>query len=237
MRTHSSYAYASDTHRHASSAYKRQHSILFSSHLLPSSFLSPNQMAPRKVYPPPSRFSRRLVALKARQARDEAGPANVAPHDNEVVEINSDSDLEQIPEYVPGEGAEIEEEDEEVPEYVPDAEPMGEEEDPEEDPEEDTKEDPEEEPEEDPEEDPEEEPEDPEEGLEEDPEEKQEEEPQEEQPEAMEQDEEEGGQEMAFGWANQEEEKEDINLLDHDDFMDYWEFAPPPSPASDDDDD
>ncbi|MED6130524.1 hypothetical protein PIB30_001610 [Stylosanthes scabra] len=40
----------------------------------------------------------------------------------------SDSDSEQVPEYVPGEGAGIEE-DEEVLKYVPGAEPMGEEED------------------------------------------------------------------------------------------------------------
>ncbi|MED6205966.1 hypothetical protein PIB30_022570 [Stylosanthes scabra] len=173
-------------------------------------------MAPRKVYPPPFRFSRKLAAVRAQRARNEAGPANAAPHEDEVIDISSDSDSEQVPEYVSGEGVGNELEEEEVPEYVPGAEPMEEEEDPEEVPEED----PEEEPEEDPEEDPEEEP-------EEDPE----EEPQEEQPEAMEQDEEEEGQEMAFGWANQleekeeeEEEEEDINLLDHDNFVDYWEL-------------
>ncbi|MED6146280.1 hypothetical protein PIB30_032997 [Stylosanthes scabra] len=82
----------------------------------------------------------------------------------------------------------------------------------------------------------------PERACQEDPEDDPEEEPQEKQLEAMEQDEEEDSQEMAFGWANQEEEEEeeeeeeDINLLDHDDFVDYWELAPPPSPASDDDD-
>ncbi|MED6147166.1 hypothetical protein PIB30_041495 [Stylosanthes scabra] len=64
-----------------------------------------NKMALRKVYPPPSRFPIRLAALRAHQARDEVGPANAAPHDNEVVDISSDSDSEQVPEYVPGEGA------------------------------------------------------------------------------------------------------------------------------------
>ncbi|MED6148832.1 hypothetical protein PIB30_056709 [Stylosanthes scabra] len=148
------------------------------------SSISTLKMAPRKVYPPPSRFSRRLAALRARRARDEAAPANAAPHEDEVIEISSDSSLEQVPEYVPGEGAENEQDDEEVPDYVPSAEPMEEEEDSEEDPEEEPDEDPEEDPEEEPEEDPEEDP---------------EEEPQEEQPEAMEQEEEEEGQEIAFG--------------------------------------
>ncbi|MED6107924.1 hypothetical protein PIB30_018766 [Stylosanthes scabra] len=48
---------------------------------------------------------------------------------------------------------------------------------------------------------------------------------------------------MAFGWANHEEEEEEeeeedeyFNLLDLDDFVDYWELALPPSPASDVDD-
>ncbi|MED6137535.1 hypothetical protein PIB30_065838 [Stylosanthes scabra] len=170
-------------------------------------------MAPRKVYPPPSHFSRRLAALRARQARDKATNENVAPHNNEVVDISSDSDSEQVPEYVTREEAGIEEEDEDIPEYVPGAEPMGEEEDPEEDSEEDP-----------------------------------EEEPQEEQPEAMEQNEDQEevnhgeDQEMAFGWANHEEEEEEeeeedkyFDLLDLDDFVDYWELAPPPSPLSDDD--
>ncbi|MED6222001.1 hypothetical protein PIB30_060214, partial [Stylosanthes scabra] len=58
-------------------------------------------MAPRKVYPPPSRFSRRLAALRARQARNEAGPANAAPHDDEVIDVSNDSNSEQVPEYVP----------------------------------------------------------------------------------------------------------------------------------------
>ncbi|MED6207873.1 hypothetical protein PIB30_039601, partial [Stylosanthes scabra] len=82
-------------------------------------------MAPRKVYPPPTRFSRRLAALRARRVRDEAGPATAAPQDNEVIDISSDSDSEQVPEYVSGDGAGIEE-DEEVSKYVPGAEPMGE---------------------------------------------------------------------------------------------------------------
>ncbi|MED6207335.1 hypothetical protein PIB30_034846 [Stylosanthes scabra] len=51
-------------------------------------------MAPRKVYPPSSRFSRRLAAIRARQAKDEAANENVAPHNNEVVDISSDSDSE-----------------------------------------------------------------------------------------------------------------------------------------------
>ncbi|MED6154754.1 hypothetical protein PIB30_115764, partial [Stylosanthes scabra] len=58
-------------------------------------------MAPRKVYPPPSRFSRRLAALRARRAKDEAGPANAAPQEDEVIDVSSDSDSEQVPEYVP----------------------------------------------------------------------------------------------------------------------------------------
>ncbi|MED6144916.1 hypothetical protein PIB30_019885 [Stylosanthes scabra] len=184
-----------------------------------------------KVYPSPSCFSRRLAALKARQARDEAGPANVVPHDNEVVDISSDTDSEQVPEYLPGEEARIEEEGEEVPDYLPGAEPMGQEEDPEEDPEEDTEEEPEEDPEED---------------LEEDPE----EDPEEEQPEAMEQneDQEEENQEMAFEWANQEQEKEDDEeedvpdlrpgIPDYDEyFRGYFKLAPPPSLASDEESD
>ncbi|MED6206522.1 hypothetical protein PIB30_027614 [Stylosanthes scabra] len=65
-------------------------------------------MNPRKVYPPHSRFSRRLAALRARRARDEAGPANAAPHEDEDIDISSDSDSKQVPEYVPGEGAENE---------------------------------------------------------------------------------------------------------------------------------
>ncbi|MED6204185.1 hypothetical protein PIB30_006941 [Stylosanthes scabra] len=60
-------------------------------------------MAPRKVYPPPSRFSRRLVAMRARQAKDEAANENAAPHNNEVVNISSDLDSEQVPKYVPRE--------------------------------------------------------------------------------------------------------------------------------------
>ncbi|MED6195689.1 hypothetical protein PIB30_040369 [Stylosanthes scabra] len=51
-------------------------------------------IAPRKVYPPPSHFSRRLAAFKASRARDEAGPVIAAPHDDEIVNISSDSDLE-----------------------------------------------------------------------------------------------------------------------------------------------
>ncbi|MED6146293.1 hypothetical protein PIB30_033213 [Stylosanthes scabra] len=132
----------------------------------------------------PTRFSKRLAALRACQGKDEAGPSNAAPHIDEIIEISSDSDSEQVPEYVPGEGAGIEEEEEEVPEYIPgegalievlqplnqvepgdipydgllndpEDEPMEEEkEDPEEDLEEDPKEDPEEDSEEDPEENP-----------------------------------------------------------------------------------
>ncbi|MED6160803.1 hypothetical protein PIB30_054751 [Stylosanthes scabra] len=61
----------------------------------------------------------RLTALRARQARDEAGPSNAAPHNDEVIEISSDFDSEQVLKYVPGEGAGIgEEEEEEVPKYV-----------------------------------------------------------------------------------------------------------------------
>ncbi|MED6205612.1 hypothetical protein PIB30_019362, partial [Stylosanthes scabra] len=67
-------------------------------------------MAPRKVYPPPSHFSRRLDALRARRAKDEAGPANAAPQEDEVIDVSSDSDSEQVPEYVPGEGATNEQE-------------------------------------------------------------------------------------------------------------------------------
>ncbi|MED6162964.1 hypothetical protein PIB30_075484 [Stylosanthes scabra] len=106
---------------------------------------------PRKVYPPPH-FSRRLAAMRARQARDEAANENAAPHNNEVVDVSSDSDSEQVFEYIPGEEEGIEEEHENIPEYVPGAEPMGEEEDHEEDPEEEPEEDPEEEPEEEPQE-------------------------------------------------------------------------------------
>ncbi|MED6128862.1 hypothetical protein PIB30_102172 [Stylosanthes scabra] len=120
----------------ASSAYKRPPSLLFFSYPLLSLVPSLKQMAPRKVYPPPSRFSRRLAAMRARQARDEAANENAAPHNNEVVDISSDSDSEQVPEYVPGEEEGMEEEHENILEHVPRAEPMGEEEDPEEDPEE-----------------------------------------------------------------------------------------------------
>ncbi|MED6221190.1 hypothetical protein PIB30_052085 [Stylosanthes scabra] len=77
------------------------------------------KMTPIKVYPPPSRFSRRLVVLRARRARDEVGPANAAPQEDEGIDVSSDSDSEQVPEYVPGEGAANEQDDEEVPEYIP----------------------------------------------------------------------------------------------------------------------
>ncbi|MED6106131.1 hypothetical protein PIB30_002024 [Stylosanthes scabra] len=89
-----------------------------------------NKMTPRKVYPPPSCFSRRLAVLRACQARDEAGLADAAPHEDEVIDISSDSSSEQVLEYVPGEGAENKQDDEEVQEYVLGAEPMEEEEDP-----------------------------------------------------------------------------------------------------------
>ncbi|MED6143845.1 hypothetical protein PIB30_009655 [Stylosanthes scabra] len=101
----------------ASRAYKRTPSP---SHLSFSSLIS--QVSPNlrkaKTYQAPTRFSRSLAALSARQAKDEVGPSNAAPHNDEVIEISSDSDSEQIPEYVPGEGAGIEEE-EKVPKYVP----------------------------------------------------------------------------------------------------------------------
>ncbi|MED6138626.1 hypothetical protein PIB30_076137, partial [Stylosanthes scabra] len=58
-------------------------------------------MAPRKVCPPLSRFSRRLAALRTRRARDEAIPANAAPQEDEVIDVSNDSDSEQVPEYVP----------------------------------------------------------------------------------------------------------------------------------------
>ncbi|MED6205270.1 hypothetical protein PIB30_016253 [Stylosanthes scabra] len=188
MHMHSSYVYESGTHRPRISAYKRPPLSFLFPQILLSSLPSPIQMAPRKVYPPPSRFSRRLATLRAHQARDEAGPENAAPHNNGVVDISNNSDSEQVPEYVPGEGAGIEEEDEDIPEYVPGAEQLGEGEykvpgEPEEEPEDDPEEDPEENPEDDPEE-----------------------EPQEEQPDAMEQEEENHGeeqededQEMTFG--------------------------------------
>ncbi|MED6205280.1 hypothetical protein PIB30_016263 [Stylosanthes scabra] len=104
------------------SAYKKASLLtLFSFYyLLPNVSSQPSQMAPRKDKAPqlPTYFSKRLAALRARQARDEAGPSNAAPHIDEVIKISSDSDSEQVPEYLSGEGAGIEEE-EEVPEYVP----------------------------------------------------------------------------------------------------------------------
>ncbi|MED6195945.1 hypothetical protein PIB30_042613 [Stylosanthes scabra] len=93
-------------------------------------------MTPRKHKTPqmPTRFSRRLAALKARQTRDEAGPWNAAPRGDEIINISSDS--EQVQENVQEEGGEIEEE-EDIPYDGPeDGEMEEEEEDPEEDPEE-----------------------------------------------------------------------------------------------------
>ncbi|MED6207382.1 hypothetical protein PIB30_035288 [Stylosanthes scabra] len=77
-------------------------------------------MAPRKDKAPqlPTRFSKRLATLRAREARDEAWPLNSASHNDEVIEVSSDSNSEQVPKYVPGEGVGIIKE-EEVPEYVP----------------------------------------------------------------------------------------------------------------------
>ncbi|MED6121610.1 hypothetical protein PIB30_031827 [Stylosanthes scabra] len=68
-------------------------------------------MAPRKDKAPqmPTRFSKRLAALKARQTRDEAGPSNAAPRYDEIINISSDS--EQVQENVQEEGGEIEEEE------------------------------------------------------------------------------------------------------------------------------
>ncbi|MED6159082.1 hypothetical protein PIB30_039064 [Stylosanthes scabra] len=72
-------------------------------------------MAPRTNKAPqmPTCFSRRLAALKARQTRNEAGPSNAAPRDDEIINISSDSEQEQ--EDVQVEEGEIEEE--EVPGY------------------------------------------------------------------------------------------------------------------------
>ncbi|MED6183248.1 hypothetical protein PIB30_036234 [Stylosanthes scabra] len=125
-------------------------------------------MAPRKDKAPQmsTRFSRRLAAIKARQTRDEAGPSNVAPRDDGIINISSD--LEQVQKNVQEEEGEIEEEEvpgegalieilqplaQEEPEDIPydgseDEEIEEEEKDPEEDPKEDQEEDPEKEPEE-----------------------------------------------------------------------------------------
>ncbi|MED6185839.1 hypothetical protein PIB30_060855 [Stylosanthes scabra] len=180
-------------------------------------------MAPRKHKTPqmPTRFSRRLAALKARQTRDEAGPSNAAPRDDEIINISSNSEQEQ--ENVQEEGGEIEEEEvsgdgalievlqplaQEEPEDIPyDGLEDGEMEEEEEDPEEDLEEDPEEDPEEEPKEE------------------------QEEGQDWVEEDEIEEEEE------NEEEEDEpDLHpgISDYDEyFHDYFKLGPPPSPASD----
>ncbi|MED6188661.1 hypothetical protein PIB30_087997 [Stylosanthes scabra] len=180
-------------------------------------------MAPRKDKAPqmPTRFSRRLAALKARQTKDEAGPSNVAPHDDEIINISSDSEQEQ--EDVQEEEGEIEEEEvpgygtlievlqplaQEEPEDIPyDGPEDGEMEEEEEGPEEDIEDDPEEDPEEEPEEE------------------------QEEDQDWVEKDEMEG--------EEQNKEEEDVpdlhpGIPDYDEyFHDYFKLGPPPSPASD----
>ncbi|MED6147446.1 hypothetical protein PIB30_044053 [Stylosanthes scabra] len=74
-------------------------------------------MTPRKDKAPqmPTRFSKRLTTLKAHQTRNEAGPSNAAPCDDDIINISSDS--EQVEENVPGKRGQIEEE--EVPEKEP----------------------------------------------------------------------------------------------------------------------
>ncbi|MED6193349.1 hypothetical protein PIB30_018501 [Stylosanthes scabra] len=62
----------------------------------------------RQSSPTAYRFSKRLAAVRARQAKDEAGPSNAASCDDEIINISSDS--EQVPENVSGEEGEIEEE-------------------------------------------------------------------------------------------------------------------------------
>ncbi|MED6213361.1 hypothetical protein PIB30_092355 [Stylosanthes scabra] len=115
-------------------------------------------MAPKgkaKIHQLPTRFSLRLAALRTRRSRDKAGPSNPAPISTERIEISSDSESEEVPEYILGAG---QSDDEEVPDYIPEDGPAKnqdpedeepEEEDPEEDSEEDSKEEPEEDPEED----------------------------------------------------------------------------------------
>ncbi|MED6151705.1 hypothetical protein PIB30_084928 [Stylosanthes scabra] len=86
---------------------------------LPNLPISLLKMAPKgkaKVHQPPIRFSLRLAALKTRQSRDKAGPSHIAPINAEPIEISSDSESEEVPEYIPGTG---QSDDEEVPEYIP----------------------------------------------------------------------------------------------------------------------
>ncbi|MED6162738.1 hypothetical protein PIB30_073436 [Stylosanthes scabra] len=148
------------------------HFSLFTFHS--SLLISSLQMVPKGKATIPTRFSLWLAALRARQSTDKAGPSNTALMNPDPIIISSDSESEEIPEYIPG--AEPTEDEEEAPEYVlgdgmmenqdhaeedPEMDPKEEpEEDPEEESEEDPKEDPKEEPEEDPEEDPSQDPED-----------------------------------------------------------------------------
>ncbi|MED6149291.1 hypothetical protein PIB30_061014 [Stylosanthes scabra] len=186
-----------------------------------------SQMAPRKDKAPQmlTRFSRRLAALKARQTKDETGPSNAAPRDDEIINISSDSEQEQ--EYVQEEEGEIEEEEvsgygalievlqplsQEEPEDIPyDGPEDGEIEEEEEDPEEDFEDDPEEDPEEEPEEE------------------------QEEDQDWVEEDEMEEEEEN--------EEEEDVTDLhpgvpDYDEYFHYYfKLGPPPNPASDEESD
>ncbi|MED6163507.1 hypothetical protein PIB30_080581 [Stylosanthes scabra] len=74
-------------------------------------------MAPKGKAMIPTRFSLRLAALRARQSTDEAGPSNTAPINPDPIIISSDSESEEVPEYIPG--AEPMEDEEEAPEYVP----------------------------------------------------------------------------------------------------------------------
>ncbi|MED6143764.1 hypothetical protein PIB30_009013 [Stylosanthes scabra] len=87
-----------------------------------------------KAYQLPTRFSLRLAVLRSHQVGDEARPPNDVPTTDEVIDLVSDSELEKVPEYIPGEGH-MEEEEEEVPEYIPgDGAATEKEEEPEEDP-------------------------------------------------------------------------------------------------------
>ncbi|MED6124605.1 hypothetical protein PIB30_060467 [Stylosanthes scabra] len=105
MRMHPRCAYASVAQRLRIRGYKRIKGLM--------------QMTPKgkaKVHRPLTRFLLRLAALKTRQSRDKVEPLRTAPMNAEPIQISSDSESEEVPEYIPGTGQSDDEELEYIPE-------------------------------------------------------------------------------------------------------------------------